>query len=522
MASVSKNTMLKAIELLAQKGLVSASERFRVRAGSGEGPKLPPSEIRLHRQRVRAIFERDLLSGLFGFGGSLPSVKELQARYGVSFSTMKLIMTEMVSDGLLEPYGRGYRYPEIHHTAFRPKIVFVTLQGHLAQISALNSEHNRITNLFESEIKRRGIFMEIIEVDFFDTAATRRAFSNLTGSDSIVGYILDVWWYGGERYRDGYLSVLNRCIALKKPVAILDELGEFELPVQHAKNPQAQVYTIESRGSGSRMARFLIELGHRNGVYLSPFQDTVWSRERYAGIVEQFSRIGRGNGVHLVADQTGDSLLYMLMMSGLTEKEIYRVIAMGRTPAQSESLKAQWQSFAKRSAPHLLDRPDDQLELRESLRSLPGLMRSNLREEVLARLCSEAIDIGADCFAQLSLKRSFVRALAMRDVTVWICANDSIAFEALAFLRANKIRVPHDISVVGFDNLPARSLEHRLTTFDFNAMGFVQQMLGTILRPPRTRASYRHETKVVEGLVIERETTARAHQVDMTSKRPRR
>jgi DNA-binding LacI/PurR family transcriptional regulator/DNA-binding transcriptional regulator YhcF (GntR family) len=508
MASVSKATMLKAIALLAEKGMVSSIERFRIRAGAGNIPAAPPSEIRLHRQKIRSVFERELLSGIFGFDRSIPSVKELQGRYGVSFVTMKRIISAMVSDGLLEPYGRGYRYPEIHHRAVRPRIVFITLQGHLAQISALNSGHNQITNLFENEIKRRGIFMEIVEVDFFDASAARRMVSRLVNSDSIVGYILDVWWYEGKQYRDGYLSVLNRCATFKKPIVLLDELGEFQLPIQLSKNPRIQVFAIETRGSGSRMARFLMELGHRGCVYLSPFHGTAWSRERYAGIVEQFSRIGGENRVHLVTDETGDSFMYLLMMSGLTEEEIHRVLTMGRTPAQSERLKAQWTSLAGSAIPHLLANPDDQMELRRSLSSLQVLMRSNLPEAILARLCSEAIDIGANCFGTLSLKRSFERALGVHGATAWICANDSIAFGALSFLREHDIRVPRELSVVGFDNLPVKSLEQQLTTYDFNAVGFVNQMLSFILRPPRPRGQYRHKTIEVEGIVMERGSAA--------------
>jgi DNA-binding transcriptional regulator YhcF (GntR family) len=509
MASVSKATMLKAIAYLAEKGLVSAAERYRVRAGAGNIPAAPHSEIRLLRHKIRALFERDMLSGIFGSDQSLPSVKELRARYGVSFSTMKRIISAMVSDRVLEPYGRGYRYPEIHHQSFQPRIVFITLQGHLAQLSALNSEHNQITNLFENEIKRRGISMDIVEVDFYDAVAARLAASHLSDSETIIGYILDVWWYEGEKYRDGYLHVLNRCAAFKKPAVLLDELGVFQLPMQHSTNPRVQVFAIQTKGSGSRMARFLIELGHRGGVYLSPFHGTAWSRERYKGIVEQFSRINCGNSLHLVTDETGAPIMYLLAESGLTPDQIHRWIPMERTPAQSKNFEAQWKEYISDKPLPLLVDSRDRAELRASLSSLPLLMGSNLPDSVLARLCSEAMAIGAGCFAKLSLKQSFKRALALRDATAWICANDSIAFEALAFLREHDVGVPQEISVAGFDNLPVRSLEQQLTSFDFNAMGFVNQMLRFILRPPRPRGPYRHMPIEVEGIIMERETTGR-------------
>jgi LacI family transcriptional regulator len=87
-----------------------------------------------------------------------------------------------------------------------------------------------------------------------------------------------------------------------------------------------------------------------------------------------------------------------------------------------------------------------------------------------------------------------------------ICSNDDIAIQALSYLRKQGISVPKEISVVGFDNQPVRTLEHRLTSLDFNAYGFMHRMLNFIARPPRPRGYYRHMPVEVEAIVMQRDT----------------
>jgi DNA-binding LacI/PurR family transcriptional regulator len=104
----------------------------------------------------------------------------------------------------------------------------------------------------------------------------------------------------------------------------------------------------------------------------------------------------------------------------------------------------------------------------------------------------------------------FEKALSRRDVTAWICENDIVAFAAISFLNKRNIEIPRDISVAGFDNLPMETLEYRLTSFDFNAPGFMYRMVDFILRPSRAFAHYRHFPIEIEGIIMDRETTGRA------------
>jgi LacI family transcriptional regulator len=117
------------------------------------------------------------------------------------------------------------------------------------------------------------------------------------------------------------------------------------------------------------------------------------------------------------------------------------------------------------------------------------------------------LEAAGNRLAAMSARPLFEQALALRDATAWICVNDRLALIALSFLREHGIAVPKEISIVGFDNLPVETFDRRLTSYDFNASGFVHRMLNFIARPPRPRGRYLHDPIEVEGTVMVRDTT---------------
>ena len=121
-----------------------------------------------------------------------------------------------------------------------------------------------------------------------------------------------------------------------------------------------------------------------------------------------------------------------------------------------------------------------------------------------------ALDAIGERMFDISVKPLFERAIDNRDATIWICENDALAMRALSFLRERGIRVPDDLSVVGFDNVPIEALENRLTTIDFNSIEVIRRMLNFVLRPPRPRGPYRHLPIEIEGIVMERGTAGKA------------
>jgi DNA-binding transcriptional regulator YhcF (GntR family) len=508
---ISTPTICKAIALLKKNNVISGLAHHRIRVGKPDISRPVAQSRPLQWEQKRIAFEQELLSGVLGHRGVVPSFKEIQARYGIGFKTIQRIVQAMLVDGMIVPNGKGYALPGIPANARRQKVVYITIQNHESQQSALNQEHNRVIDAFEGECVHRRLGFEIVEIDFYDAAAARKTIAGLTNEESIQGFILDVWWYPNQSIQQGYLHTLARLASFKKPVAILDEIGSFDLPVEFSRNPLLQEYRIQAKRAGERMARFLIGLGHKSAVFISLFRDTAWSRDRFQGVLSQFSRAGFANGVHS-ATETGDvAIANILTVSGLVDADIRTFMRIGRTDAQAADMERSWLEFKQTNKPPYPGFPRLNAGMRDSLKGLIALARTGTDTFFFERTFAGALEAMEQRLRPAHLHSCFTQALACKDATAWICANDKFAFAALNFLRNRGIRVPQDISVVGFDNIPVQALEKRLTTFDFNAPGFIHRMLNFIIRPPKPRGSYRHAPIEIEGVIMERQTTGKAN-----------
>jgi DNA-binding LacI/PurR family transcriptional regulator len=98
----------------------------------------------------------------------------------------------------------------------------------------------------------------------------------------------------------------------------------------------------------------------------------------------------------------------------------------------------------------------------------------------------------------------FSVAFEKTKATAWVCQEDKTALGAVSFLRSHGIRVPEDISVVGFENW-REAYEQHLTTYDFNMAGMVRQALLMIL--DENLFQNKPAISEVDGYVVERRTT---------------
>jgi DNA-binding LacI/PurR family transcriptional regulator len=116
-------------------------------------------------------------------------------------------------------------------------------------------------------------------------------------------------------------------------------------------------------------------------------------------------------------------------------------------------------------------------------------------------------DLGANVY-QRFLQPMFERALADTTITAWVCATDSIATQALAFLENRDIAVPGRISLVGFDNSPLSTM-YGLTSYDFDQQNLFNHAISFAIG---RRGSAESPGTAVEcpGTLIERQTTGKA------------
>jgi DNA-binding LacI/PurR family transcriptional regulator len=424
---------------------------------------------------------------------------------------MQKILRAMVVDGVLSQRGKRYELPRPRDRHYTPKIVFITPHTfRLIPRSALNPGQFRIIDLLEYECNQREFILEIVEIGSFRSVEIRRIGTDLAKDPFALGYIFDMYWYHDNDSQRSQTDLLKRLCSLKKPVAILDEVGDFALPLQFSADPMMQVFAIEGKKAGSRMARHLLGLGHRSVAYISFDHDESWSRRRLDGVAEQFQKAGCEKGVRAVFRKRNDITRdNALAVSDLDEKTIRRILAAGLNTEHVDELYRAYVHFKKSVSPGLLTR-DDIRVIRQKVKVLHTCAQEIPGKELFDRICFEVFRDIAKHFDAKMVAPLFERALTIQDVTAWICASDGIALMALAFLRERSIEVPKKLSLVGFDNQPLETLENHLTTFDFNAPGFVHRMLNFIVRPPRPRGTYRHTPIEVEGKVMVRGTTAPA------------
>jgi DNA-binding GntR family transcriptional regulator len=97
-AGVSTPSMCKALVLLKKQGVVKGAAHRRLYvAGNGAVPS--PVQEKVPQWRLKKnLVEKEIVSGSFGLGVRLPLLKELQARYGVCYVTMKRVMRALASE----------------------------------------------------------------------------------------------------------------------------------------------------------------------------------------------------------------------------------------------------------------------------------------------------------------------------------------------------------------------------------------------------------------------------------------
>jgi DNA-binding LacI/PurR family transcriptional regulator len=251
-------------------------------------------------------------------------------------------------------------------------------------------------------------------------------------------------------------------------------------------------------------------MGHRSIAFISSLHDTSWSVRRLVGVKEQFEKAGFSAGVHPILSQTyGYNPELLLDISDFNDDLIKRVLLVDRTQDQAEDAFDSYKRLNETGKRHFYH-PEDVRSVRRDLAGIKSLAELDIEKEIFRQMVITGFATAGARLDARSSRPLFEKALAVRDATAWICANDRLALIALSFLSERGVAVPKDLLIVGFDNMPVKTFDQRLTSYDFNASGYVHRMLNFIVRPPRPRGQYRHATIEVEGTVMLRDTTGPA------------
>lgn len=421
---------------------------------------MPMREVRLEREgrsggrkwdAVAAEVVARIEAGRYRRGAPLPSAGQLCQEFRVTHPTLRLAMGHLVRSGILEAQARGWRV--------RPP--GSTISGwRIGYLRRCREDGTPFEEADRERFLRRALELEAgsqgLRIESWGISETGRVFRGSKPwqggwGEALGGLVVSLW------HLEQPGQVLSWLAGVDLPVAVWDERATEE--------PIAILPTVRwfSSGlgteSGIQVVRHLVEQGHRSISWISPFQASVWSRNRLDGcrMACREALVGMR-----LAEQVRDDRWDPAQFSPGQEQ-----LDRGIEPLLQACgpAAARWDEQVRASASALL------------------------RDRALL-----------ECLDPL-----FEAALRDRGATAWICANDDIARLAWGRIEAAGLEVGTDIGLVGFDNtLWAQSVG--LSSVGFREEELAKAMVAFLVSPrsPRPFPSLR-----LEGSVVVRSSSAR-------------
>jgi DNA-binding LacI/PurR family transcriptional regulator/DNA-binding FadR family transcriptional regulator len=474
-AGVSHVTMMRALHVLRDQGVVSVSHRHGVRVlrrpDQADAPP-PPLSAPQSMQKWKRLAERigsDMNAGAFP-SDALPPTKELLSRYGISYPTLRKALAELCAREALAASRTRHRIVRPSTANLNGTVVLIAAADASGGL-AMGTNRTRLhLSMTESLCAGYRVRLALMPFDWNTSRLLRsvpdgRTLSELLAHGTVLGFV--VWLV--LMSAGSQVTLLQRLTGYRLPVAALDEWGEPEVARQVGLHSRTKVFCMATSAEPARaVGRHLLALGHTRVAYLSPVTDARWSFNRLRGLREAFDAVAGASVTPIVAAK--------------------HVQLHGTRP---------FDGYAPRLA--------------ELIRRIPHGLRGKdgrVAGRVLSGLAAEVPTVAFREHYRATVMPLFEQAIAQHQVTAWVCDNDATALMALEFLAARKVDVPGRISVAGFDDEPAAS-QHGLTSHNFNGQGTMQAMLAHVLQPGRERADGPVE---VPGYVVQRRSSGPVRQ----------
>jgi DNA-binding transcriptional regulator YhcF (GntR family) len=507
MVGVSRGTMWKAIVILKRQGMIWARKGGHIYAGRGDEESTPGLQIlRTHSWEAKRIqFEQDLLKGVYATSRPLPSIGELQTRYGASYRTMRKLLNSLIGDGLLMASNKKFHLSRALSRPFNESVCLLW-EGKELALRPRSVREARFIESLQNECAHSDRKLTFLGFDLYSPSLTAMIREQLRRHESVAGFIIRLISLWDAAAQDRYIGLLVELSLTKKPIAILDELGTFVLPAPLASNRLIKIFRIGGLSAGRNIGRMLLALGHRQVAFITHFQDMAWSTKRYQGLVSEFARAGYRDSVSLFSMHDPLPFIEMLLYPvNLKSKVILPLFSeLPGSHEEREALKARFSfldSITQTNAALIK-------QFRINIKTLERLPQKNFHKEGYESLIDRSITFMRRELFQLFTRYLFEQALANPSCTAWVCANDDIAVFALNFLRGCKRKVPDQVSVVGFDGDPL-GLEYSITSFDFDLPNISRQMLLFISHPAGVTRFTKSKAVEMPGFIIYRDSTGK-------------
>ncbi|MBD3419051.1 MAG: GntR family transcriptional regulator [Chitinivibrionales bacterium] len=441
----------------------------------------PPVSARTQSawRNVADALRKDILTGAYAADESLPSIKELSIRYGVSYATLKKAVDTECDQGYLTRQGRRYKLRRVIRIATQKRVVLAVLgspKGGL-RLSAINEDFVR---LLQVACTRSGLGLQIISYDFDHETLQPLVIMDAQGNpapipadEGVFGFIMMV-----VANSTSSTLMISELAALDKPVAVIDTCGDWDLPRNAGKRTVKVLSNLLSDRPGIDAARYLIGIGHVRVAWISPFHQSTWSRNRLAGLIETYAIAGYPRAVNAFAVDNPSSIHAYFSGDAQRECDITPL-----TDAFARWKKTQERVYSNEIEP---------------------LFQHEIPNILLPR-----------GFFNKLLNRLFGRALACPDITAWVAANDGIAVSAKAFLESEGMRIPKDVALLGFDDSPL-ALRHNITSYHFEMSALTHRALNFIIDIHSLPASKKVIVENTGGMIIERFSTGGFHKTRLS------
>lgn len=393
---------------------------------------------------------QDIAHGRWKVGNYLPVKKILQFQYKTSKHTLNKALKLVEKDGFIFRKAFGFMVGKKIETSQRPKRNLIYIIANQERLLTCMHYYSRLKNEFypefEKEISKYGASVSYLDLsDLSQTLWSRISKSNTIGFLYLVDYKrLSALSKNPEELLRNELQLLAKT---RLPVVVYSyfEIASYFHPFSCDFGDNVYVLGVrDDVQAGEELAAFLASLGHKSVAYFSLF-NTQWCQKRFWGLEKELKRIfsSQAKVIHYSA--------------GLDES--------------MESLPATAKEFEK-TVPYLT---------RKGIQSLERAIMNLAREEHLfqhydpfTNLVKNSYEVLKHIIRYKSLQSCFEEALKSKDTTAWVGADLLHSLLAAEFLEKNKIKVPEDLSIAGFDDKDYGALRD-ITGHDFQTrlMGYL-------------------------------------------------
>lgn len=485
-ANVALVTMFKAIKLLEKDKKVTV--RWGQGIFNGDGAPQPiKREWQKNRQyvkkslmkweKIKNLILREIVEGKFHESEYLPSQKELCSQYSVHTKTIKKALETLTLENRISLSGTRFRiqrsrlrWPSgrilyiVHEKAFHPEWSW--------QRSQFESSRRYMENMCNQQNIHISIFKYSPE--------TARQLALIHNIDGIIVWV-------DENIETILLSdLLPHLKNISLPVIYMHYCSNLspELSMQLLRRKDTYILTTSRRNAQSVVARYLIDLGHRNIAYISYNKN-----DTLEGLKSTFESAGILSSCCITHYSISDDSKFLQPI----EQRENRLIFKDRS--RSEALN----NILHNGISQVTD-PFDKASLENRLTELT-LCASY--EYTLRHILGDIVS--QNC---LSSKPQVDTKQKPPISTIVTFDAYSAVFGVRPFLKRNNILVPKDISVIACDDIED-SFYAQQTCFCFNWSGATHNALNLILYQSSRKEHSKDRIIEVDGYIMERGSIGR-------------